>query len=92
MILEQTLKERESYGDFADTAKIAQEMKRAIHFTPSRLSDVEKESISMIIHKMARAVNGEFNIDDWVDIAGYAMLVVKDKEHPTPEMPTVPSA
>jgi hypothetical protein len=35
----------------------------------------------MITHKISRILNGDPNYDDsWRDIAGYAMLVVKELE------------
>jgi hypothetical protein len=36
-----------------------------------------QEAAEMIVHKLARIVNGNpFYMDSWVDIAGYATLVV----------------
>jgi hypothetical protein len=40
-----------------------------------------QESLDMICNKMSRIVNGNPYYDDsWVDIAGYATLVVKQLE------------
>ena len=39
-------------------------------------ADDQWEALEMIVHKMARIVNGNpDNADSWLDIAGYAMLV-----------------
>ena len=36
----------------------------------------QKESLEMIVHKIARILNGDPNYDDsWIDIGGYSKLV-----------------
>lgn len=74
-----TLEERgKTHGDFSDNAKISQELKHAIRigvrFTD--LSDIQREALDMICHKISRIVSGNPNEPDhWRDIAGYATLV-----------------
>ena len=39
-------------------------------------ADDQWEALEMIVHKMARIVNGNpGKVDHWVDIAGYAKLI-----------------
>jgi hypothetical protein len=41
----------------------------------------QREACEMIAHKLGRIVNGDPNYaDSWVDIAGYAQLVVNELE------------
>ena len=51
----------------------------------ARLSAAQRESIDMILHKIARILAGNpDHIDHWDDIAGYATLVaniLREKEH-----------
>ena len=76
--IETTLKERGArYGAFPEHARIAQNLKRAMHDTPNwdKLADSQKEALEMIQHKIARALNGDPDyFDNWVDIEGYARL------------------
>jgi hypothetical protein len=80
--VEATLEERGSnYGSFADNAVTTQLFK--IHFRSrsswNEMDAHHKEALDMIAHKLARIVNGDPNYaDSWVDIAGYATLVVKE--------------
>ena len=63
-----------SHGDFADHARITQALKREIGAKP--LTDVQREALEMILHKIGRILAGDPNHKDhWVDIAGYATLV-----------------
>lgn len=77
--INETLKERgERYGKFADHAAISQSITMYIrnrgHWND--LSDDQREALEMIVHKIARILNGDPNYaDSWVDIAGYAKLV-----------------
>ena len=69
-----------THGDFTDNAEIAQRLKAVIysgrHY--QTLTLVEREALDMICHKMARAVSAEkYHQDNYVDIAGYATLVVE---------------
>lgn len=89
--IDETLKQRGNrYGSFEDNAATVQELKRVLHEHKSwkaTLQYTHKESLEMIMHKIARIVNGDPDYDDsWVDIAGYAQLVVnhiKAKQHDT---------
>ncbi len=77
------LQERaQSYGTFVSLAKTAQEFKsvlyRELGSRNKRLADDQAEALDMIIHKIARIINGDANhIDSWADIAGYAKLVAE---------------
>ena len=73
-----TIAARESvYGPFSVHAKAEQDLKAAMISQPgwTNLTDVQKSAAEMIIHKLARVLNGSNNYDDnWHDIAGYATL------------------
>ena len=69
------------YGPFSGHAEVTQRLKKVIenHLGNSKtiLSNVHQEALDMICHKIGRIVNGDPNYaDSWVDIAGYAQLVV----------------
>lgn len=76
-----TLDERATtYGKFSGISEISQTLKSIlVHFSNERdtnLSESQREAIEMIVHKIARIINGDPNhIDSWHDIAGYAQLV-----------------
>lgn len=68
------------YGKFYSHAEITQSLKQTFytlspqskHFIPAM-----SEAIDMIFHKLGRIGNGDpYYADSWVDIAGYAQLVV----------------
>ena len=68
------------YGTFKDGAELMQSLKRrlAAHAQKhgSLFADDQWEALEMIVHKIARIVNGNpDNVDSWRDIAGYAVLV-----------------
>jgi len=68
------------YGSFDDHAEIAQRLKGTLHhFEAARGCDLDpdmRESLEMIMHKVARILNGDPRYaDNWIDIAGYAKLV-----------------
>lgn len=68
----------ERYGDFAAQGRIAQDLKVYIRQQDGwdRLAPFQRESLDMIMHKVARILNGDPNYkDSWVDIAGYAHIV-----------------
>lgn len=75
----QTLKDRKNtHGEFADHAMIAQRLKLVLTYGPrfKELNDMQRESLDMICHKIARIVAGNpDHKDHWHDIAGYATLV-----------------
>lgn len=69
----------QNYGDFSGTANISQSLKNAVKNSVQydSLKPFQKESIEMILHKIARILNGNPNyIDSWKDIIGYSQLVV----------------
>lgn len=78
---EEVLKERgNKYGSFEGNAYTTQNMFQIALYgeNADKLTHSHKEAIHMILHKISRIVNGDPNYDDnWVDISGYAMLVVK---------------
>lgn len=68
------------YGFFIGQATISQELKKTVYAGLNRsgntLDHDQLEALDMIVHKIARIVNGDPNYSDsWVDIAGYAKLV-----------------
>lgn len=75
-----TLNERaKTHGDYARTAMASQAMKDIIHQGDSWcvMTPAEREAADMIVHKLARATNGDpHEIDHWRDIIGYAQLAV----------------
>ena len=81
--VDKILQERaQSYGTFVSLAKTAQEFKsvlyRELGSRNKRLADDQAEALDMIIHKIARIINGNADIaDHYFDIAGYATLVAE---------------
>ena len=80
--INETLDAREkTYGDFDLQAMISQDLKQIMRATPQwpESPDIEKEALDMIVHKMARILNGGVrDSDNWHDIAGYATLVERE--------------
>lgn len=80
--IDETLSDRErTYGAFRQLAKLSQDLKSVMRNSESweELSDDKKESLDMIVHKIARILNGDPNYkDSWHDIGGYARLVEID--------------
>ena len=78
--IQHTLLERGNrYGPFKGHAWITQKLKDDMreHKGWILLNGSQKEALEMIAHKIGRILNGDPNYDDsWVDIAGYAQLVV----------------
>ena len=71
------------YGSFQGHAKIAQGLKAVMHERSGwdGLADDQKEALEMIQHKIARILNGDPNYtDNWIDLVGYAQLVVNRLE------------
>lgn len=69
---------RKSHGDFAEHARITQNLKAIMRDTANwdRLSAVQRESLEMNAHKVGRILAGNPDIPDhWDDIAGYSRLV-----------------
>jgi len=66
------------YGEFETHAAISQALKRAMQSSAnwSKLTDVQKEGLEMVQHKVARMLNGDPSyIDNIVDIVGYSTLI-----------------
>jgi len=69
------------YGTFTGHAEVTQGLKGLVATELDKrgkiLADDQQEALDMICHKIGRIVNGDPDYDDsWVDIAGYAQLVV----------------
>jgi len=69
------------YGNFETQALITQDLKRMIRRyamqQDTAMSPDQWEALDMICSKIARILNGDPDYDDsWVDIAGYAQLIV----------------
>lgn len=65
------------YGDFTDHARIAQAIQDAMRkeHNWNKLSDVQRQALTVIADKIARILSGDPNYDDnWIDIQGYAKL------------------
>ena len=79
-----TLAERGSrYGKFHRHANISQDLKYVMHNTVNwgGMSNDKREALDMIVHKIGRILNGDPEYaDSWIDLAGYATLVVKNLE------------
>lgn len=77
--IDKTLQERGSnYGPFEGHARIAQQLKSVMRDTPkwADTTPEQREALEMIVHKIARLLNGRpDHQDSWHDIAGYATLV-----------------
>lgn len=66
-----------THGDFTDNARVMQALKRIVHAEVGwdKLTDVQREALHMILHKVGRIISGNPNVHDhWDDIAGYAKL------------------
>lgn len=76
--LREILIERGSrYGEFKRHALITTTLKETLNAYGDTLDADHREALDMIMHKIGRILNGDPNyIDSWVDIAGYAQLVV----------------
>lgn len=81
MGIEETLTERETrYGSYKNHAMTTQLLKSAVQEHPNYydMSSDKRESVEMILHKIARIINGNPDYkDNWHDIAGYATLAEK---------------
>jgi hypothetical protein len=75
------------YGEFKTHAMLTQKLKKTftehmeLYNIAATLTVSEAEAIDMIFHKLGRIGNGDPHYkDSWIDIAGYATLVVEDLE------------
>lgn len=82
-MIDKILEQRSNnYGSFHTQANLSQTLKHitTTHYNSTHteaLPDFMAEALSMILHKIARIVNGNPYYDDsWQDIAGYSQLVV----------------
>ena len=69
------------YGRFMHNAVTAQNLKEAARSSPKwcDLAPDQAEAIDIILSKIARIVSSSHNhIDNWDDIAGYAILVANE--------------
>jgi hypothetical protein len=100
MKIEALLVERgKTHGKFADQAEVAEMLKwclrQGIDASPNVYSPAQLFALDMFMHKIARIVMGNPNEPDhWLDIAGYATLVMEDikQEEPNPPKSTPPAS
>lgn len=78
MSVEETLKERGNvHGDFECNARVSQVLKAVMQQAPnwSKLTNVQKEALEMMQHKIARLLCGNPNSMDSIrDVLGYGQL------------------
>ena len=81
-MIEEVLNQRQStYGSFTKNAEVSQMLKYFMTQGTNykQMPVPHREALEMIVHKIARIVNGDPNyIDNWVDIIGYSQLVIKE--------------
>lgn len=81
---EQILDERQkTHGDYSEHAALTQSTIRYWQGGRNwrRLSDMQKETLHMIAHKVGRILSGDPDVvDHYADIAGYATLIVRALE------------
>lgn len=73
------LKERQkTHGEYTNVARISQALKAILQDGPTHdnLSLMQRESLDLICTKLARIVCGSPEKDHWLDVAGYADLIV----------------
>ena len=76
-MIEKVLEERGStHGSFEDNAYISQTIKMAIS-RGKPMNDLPREALDMIALKISRIASGKWEErDHWLDIVGYATLVI----------------
>lgn len=81
-MIEEVLNQRQAtYGSFTKNAEISQMLKyfMAQGTNYKQMPMAHREALEMIVHKIARIVNGDPNyIDNWIDICGYSQLVIEE--------------
>lgn len=81
-MIEEVLNQRQAtYGDFTKNAEVSQMMKyfMAQGTNYKQMPVAHREALEMIVHKIARIVNGDsYFIDSWKDICGYSQLVINE--------------
>jgi hypothetical protein len=73
----------QTHGPYELHAGITQQLKAVLHFQQqngyacwAKLTECQRESLDMIMHKVGRILAGDPDFrDHWDDIAGYAKLV-----------------
>jgi hypothetical protein len=82
MTIDQILDQREKlYGRFPTVAAVSQEISKAMRTQNwDSLPAYQREALELIANKMARIVaSGNASYEDsWVDISGYAELVLRE--------------
>ena len=78
--VDKILEEREkTHGDFSYQAVTSQALKEFIRTSRKSLTNVQQEALEMIMHKIARILEGNPGVQDhWDDIAGYATLASRE--------------
>ena len=80
MIAAVLLERGSRYGSLMSNATISQGLKEILHSSSNwgAMPPDMREALDMIVHKIARIVEGDFNYDDsWIDISGYSTLIVE---------------
>ncbi len=75
---------KNTHGKFRDSSKFVQKVKADMAYTPNwpDITPSRKEALHMIQHKIGRILYGQADFSDsWVDIAGYATLIVKELDN-----------
>ncbi len=80
MTVKKILAQRQkTHGNFESHASISQGLKAVMQASPNwnELTDVQKEALEMMQHKIARLLNGDYTfLDHVVDISGYNELML----------------
>ena len=80
--LHDTLQERGNrYGDYATQARIVEDIINTVRNSPNweRMPPYQRVAVYLIALKLGRVCTGDIEYaDNWVDIAGYAQLVVNE--------------
>lgn len=82
-IVEKTLEERgKEYGSFERVANITLSFQKVAQRSPSwkNLDASAKLGFFMILHKVARCLNGRVTEDSLLDIQGYAELILQTSD------------
>lgn len=81
-MIEDVLNQRQAtYGSFTKNAEVSQMLKYFMTQGTNykQMPVAHREALEMIVHKIARIVNGDPNyMDNWIDICGYSQLVIEE--------------
>lgn len=70
---------QDTYGSFVDVASATEKVVELLNTNKQFRKHYMNMAIYMIVSKLVRINNGDpTHIDSWVDIAGYAQLVVDE--------------